>query len=139
LIEHDRWLLLIREKATDRWFLPGGTMTAGEPAELALRRSVLDQVGLGLAEVRYFATVENGNAADGVERHEVHIVFTAIAPRVENVITGAEGFEARWMWWGDLDSVVLCPPALAQGLSDGSFDAGSRWRPWQVGSAGSPA
>jgi 8-oxo-dGTP pyrophosphatase MutT (NUDIX family) len=52
ILVRDGRVLLTRTDGQDHWFLPGGRVKLGEPAVVALRRELGEELGLTVADVR---------------------------------------------------------------------------------------
>lgn len=99
--EHDRILLLEHVFRPDSgWGIPGGFLSRGENPEAAVRRELLEEVGLELADVEFMFTRALGRP------RQIEIYFRA------KPIGRAEpcSFEIKRAEWFDLDSL---PPDLS--------------------------
>ena len=100
---------------------PGGGIEFGERAEDAVRREMVEELGVALRDLRLLGVLENIFTYEGESGHEITFVFEATLEdsslySVEE-IAGVEGlhpFVARWM---DLEEFRLDgPPLYPQGL-----------------------
>jgi ADP-ribose pyrophosphatase YjhB (NUDIX family) len=93
VIQHGEAILLIRNTyGRKRWTFPGGRMARGETAENAIRREVLEEVGLHLDHLQNIGAIES-TADYKKDRVEV---FTGISQNQQVIIDIAEILEARW-------------------------------------------
>jgi 8-oxo-dGTP diphosphatase len=123
----DRILLCRHEKpGKEYWLLPGGGVHSGESLVDALRRELLEEVGIDelvpfegpIAVVDSIAPVRSFAA-----KHVVHIIFSGdVGGRSLEAVTSADAAVRghRLFALGELDEIVLHPPIQR-------FVA--RWRP----------
>jgi ADP-ribose pyrophosphatase YjhB (NUDIX family) len=97
IIRH-RKVLLCTVDGLEYWFLPGGRVRFGEPAQLALSRELAEELGHQFPAGRLALVVEN-IYRDSSLQHEI-------------------GFYYRLAW----------PPGLAHGDLDGGTEPGHRFR-----------
>jgi ADP-ribose pyrophosphatase YjhB (NUDIX family) len=100
---------------------PGGGIEFGEPASVAARREIAEELGIELDAPRHLGTIENLFECEGVEGHEVVFVFEAPWPGgsdVGDTIQGVESdgtpFTAHWHHLADLPPPdgELVPPGF---------------------------
>jgi ADP-ribose pyrophosphatase YjhB (NUDIX family) len=80
LIRPDGRALFIRrahEPAAGKLGMPGGFVDPGEGAEDALRREVLEEIGLEIRDVQYVGSYANRYPYAGVTYHTVDLFFVA--------------------------------------------------------------
>jgi ADP-ribose pyrophosphatase YjhB (NUDIX family) len=93
VIQHGDTILLIRNTyGRKRWAFPGGGVARGETAEDAIRREVLEEVGLHLEHLQNIGAIDS--TAD-YKRDRV-VVFAGISQHQQLIIDTAEILEARW-------------------------------------------
>ena len=98
VIIHDQKVLLCTVDGLGYWFLPGGRVRVGEPAQRALSRELAEELGHQFPAGRLALVVENIYRGSSLG-HEV-------------------GFYYRLAW----------PPGLAHGDLDGGTEPGHRFR-----------
>lgn len=118
LVRDDR-VLVTRTDGQDHWFLPGGRAKLGEPAAVALRRELHEELGVTVAEVRVRVVAENFFPGPGGERvHEVGFYGECAADGVptETEFTGAEGPGSvfRWVTADELARLDVRPQPVAE-------------------------
>ncbi len=117
-----RWegrVLLCRHEKSGRgeyWLLPGGGVNAGESLVEALRRELVEEVGIGddlMFEGPVAVADSIGPKRAFITRHVVHIIFAAdLSGRSLEQVTSQDAAVRghRLFDPGDLDGVVLHPP-----------------------------
>jgi ADP-ribose pyrophosphatase YjhB (NUDIX family) len=103
VIQHGETILLVRNTyGRKQWTFPGGHMARGETPEEAIRREVLEEVGLHLHQLQrlgeFDATIDY--------KHDHIAAFAGVSRDRQVSIDIAEILEARWFHPEDL-------PALA--------------------------
>lgn len=94
------------------WRPPGGDAVFGTYAHESVAEAAAEQLGAGVADVRYFATLESLYRMEGKKRHEVMLLFAGRFAdardyeRAEWVIRDEAGDVSKGVWM-DLDA----PPA----------------------------
>jgi ADP-ribose pyrophosphatase YjhB (NUDIX family) len=125
LIGQDERLLVIHH--ADHEVLPGGLVRAGEPVERALRRALLDQLGVAIVSLDFCCAVEHGTARQG-EPHlsEVALLFDVTV--TDLVFTGSMASSHRWV---EIDHLsALRPVTVRNGLMAGTLTVDRPWKAW---------
>ena len=116
-----RWresVLLCRHEKPDKeyWLLPGGGVDSGESLVDALRRELLEEVGIDdpMPFEGPIAIIDSISPARAIRaKHVVHIIFSAdLGKRSLEAVTSADAAVRghRLFGVGELDEVVLHPP-----------------------------
>lgn len=97
-----------RDPAKSKLGMPGGFVDEGETAEAALRREVLEEVGLELRTLRYLCSYPNAYPYRDVRYHTLDLFFvaTAVDPARARSLDAVAGIE-----W--LDPAVISPADIA--------------------------
>jgi 8-oxo-dGTP diphosphatase len=112
--------LLLAQPTGEAWyFLPGGHVEPGEPAAVALRRELDEELGIRDVSIGgVLAITENRYADERGDHHEVNLVHRVA---VRGVIDGSReahlGF--RWVERSGLDDVEIRPASIADLLRSG--------------------
>jgi 8-oxo-dGTP pyrophosphatase MutT (NUDIX family) len=111
-------VLLTRTDGQDHWFLPGGRAKLGEPAAVALRRELHEELGLVVDRVRMRVVAENFfPASDPGLVHEVGFYGECAADGLpdEPEFVGAEGPGSvfRWVSSDELATLDVRPRPVA--------------------------
>jgi 8-oxo-dGTP pyrophosphatase MutT (NUDIX family) len=110
-----RGVLLCRATGADNTFLPGGHIEYGEPAPRALARELEEELGVRIKVEEFLGVVECVFTQDGIQHHEVNLVFQMSSPGVERRarFTPVEtNIEYLWQPVNLLAAVNLLPKSL---------------------------
>ena len=125
VITHGRKILLCTVGGLGYWFLPGGRVRFGEPAQLALSRELAEELGHQFPAGRLALVVEN-IYRDSSLQHEVGLYYCMTWPATladSDLAGGTEpGHRFRWAAVSELSSVRFEPAGLVpvlQQLGDG--------------------
>lgn len=127
LVEHDERLLLVRDRDTSAFRLPGGRVQAGESVEDALRRSLREQTNVDLAYLDFCATVElrDHTSSNRPDLYEFALLFDVTFASGEAAWSSEH--ELQWLTQADLHRIELHPAVIAERLRN---DALTVERPW---------
>jgi ADP-ribose pyrophosphatase YjhB (NUDIX family) len=121
VITHGQKILLCTVDGLGYWFLPGGRVRFGEPAQRALSRELAEELGHRLAGGRLALVVEN-IYRDSSLQHEVGLYYQFTWPPAladDDLGGGAEpGHRFCWAAVSELNSVRFEPAGLAPVLQD---------------------
>lgn len=125
VITHDRKILLCTVDGLGYWFLPGGRVRFGEPAQFALSRELAEELGRQFPAGRLALVVEN-IYRDSSLQHEVGLYYRLTWPATlsdSDLDGGTEpSHRFRWAAVSELSSMRFEPAGLVpvlQGLGDG--------------------
>jgi ADP-ribose pyrophosphatase YjhB (NUDIX family) len=125
VITHDQKLLLCTVDGLGYWFLPGGRVRFGEPAEVALSRELAEELGHPFPAGRLALVVEN-IYGDGSLQHEVGFYYRLAWPpglAASDLDAGTEpGHRFRWATISELASVRFEPAGLVPVLQEPGDD-----------------
>jgi 8-oxo-dGTP pyrophosphatase MutT (NUDIX family) len=119
ILVRDGRVLLTRTDGQDHWFLPGGRVKLGEPAVVALRRELGEELGLTVADVRVRIVAENVFSAPGRGLvHELGFYAECAADGLPDdaEFVGAEGPGSvfRWVTAEELARLDVRPRPVAE-------------------------
>jgi 8-oxo-dGTP diphosphatase len=107
--------LLLAQPAGEAWyFLPGGHVEPGEPAVVALRRELEEELGVQRVHVGgVLAIIETGYTDAGGDHHELNLVYRVT---VDDAIDGSkeEHLSFRWLEKPELDEIDIRPKPLGE-------------------------
>jgi ADP-ribose pyrophosphatase YjhB (NUDIX family) len=119
VIIHDQKVLLCTVDGLGYWFLPGGRVRIGEPAQRALLRELAEELGHRFPAGRLALVVEN-IYRDGSPQHEVGLYYRLGWPpgvADSDLDGGTEpGHRFRWAAITELNSVGFEPAGLVPEL-----------------------
>jgi ADP-ribose pyrophosphatase YjhB (NUDIX family) len=78
----DNHLLVCLPARGGRAYLPGGHIEFGEPAQVALEREILEEMGLVANAGRFLAVSENRFEQKGETHCEINLVFALDIPKI---------------------------------------------------------
>lgn len=109
-------VLLIKrgaEPGKGLWSIPGGAVELGEPLHDACAREVLEETGLQV-EIGPLVDVFERRMFDDSGRVEYHYVLLDYLCRCEpgEPTNGDDAADAKWVSFGELESVGLTPDTL---------------------------
>lgn len=111
-------ILLCTIEGLDYWYLPGGRVHLGEPAEAALARELTEELGHEFPTGTLALVVENIYRDQGLE-HEIgfyyRLVWPAALPR-DDLSGGEPGHVFRWAPATELGALRFEPAGLASVL-----------------------
>jgi ADP-ribose pyrophosphatase YjhB (NUDIX family) len=115
VISHDQKVLLCTVDGLGYWFLPGGRVRFGEPAQRALSRELAEELGHRFTAGRLAFVVEN-IYRDSSLQHEVGLYYRLAWPAGladSDLDSGTEpGHRFRWAAVSELNSVRFEPAGL---------------------------
>lgn len=108
ILENVTGQVLLTERLGDSafaglWEFPGGKISDGETSESALRRELMEELGIAIREFEYFMHVEHSYAD-----RRVSIDFFIVSSWL-SMPTGMEGQGIRWSGLDSLDPANLLP------------------------------
>jgi 8-oxo-dGTP diphosphatase len=125
LIGQNDHLLLIEYPGHDA--LPGGAVRTGEPIEQALRRTLLDQLGMTVSALDFCAVVEHGTTESGEpSTSEVAFLFDVTLTNPDLLNDSAQPHR----WADERELSALRPQAVRDELIVGTLSAEHPWRAW---------
>ena len=113
-------LLLCRAKGGDTTYLPGGHIEFGETGRTALRREMMEEVGVEIKDGEFLGVVENSFMQHGKPHAEINLVYEMSLPDDTQVVAKEDWIEFVWWPLDDLASARLLPAdfnRLANGLT----------------------
>lgn len=112
ITDPDGRMLTVRKHGTTRFMNPGGKPEAGETAVQALRRELVEEIGLDVSAADLEPMGTFTAAAANEPGHDVHAEVFRLRPAVSEHRVGAEIAEARWIDPGHPGDLSLAPLAV---------------------------
>ncbi len=106
-------VLIVRKEGASNTFLPGGHIEWGEPARLALRRELKEELGRDLPIGRFLGCVEHAFGRGKNATHEINLLFSVGAGSLsDRVVSKEPKLHFFWQPLGKLRTVDLQPHVL---------------------------
>ena len=99
VVIHNGKILLCKGKTFDNYYFPGGHVEFNEDSREALEREIKEETGAVITDTRFIGALENQFGQNGMEKHELNIVFEAriTSPEIKNledhIQKGANGMD----------------------------------------------
>jgi len=119
-------VLLAHQKGSGNTFLPGGHISMGESAELALIREIEEEIGKAAVVKRFVGSVDAAWTKDGEDQHEINLLFEITIPELNSNVPPASKeshLEFLWALPGELAAHNLLPSALIDCLTNWKSNA----------------
>jgi len=128
-------VLMIRtHKWSNLWGIPGGKIKWGEPSEAALRREILEETGLQVADIEFVLVQDCIHSKEFYrDAHFVLLNYTCHCAGEPRVILNDEGREARWVTTAEARTLPLNTPTRV--LLEAVLARGDRKAPTAAGKA----
>jgi len=113
IFNHQNEMLLIRtHKWSNLWGIPGGKIKWGETSEAALRREIMEETALKIAEIKFVLVQDCIHSAEFY--HDAHFVLLnytcRCAVKSPKVVLNDEGREFRWLDFAGAKKMPLNTP-----------------------------
>jgi ADP-ribose pyrophosphatase YjhB (NUDIX family) len=119
VVRRGSMVLLAQPTGSSWFFLPGGHVEFGEPAATALRRELIEELGLTDAAVGDLLAVTETRYRDSRgDHHEVNLVFDVVAPQVA-ARSQESHIQFRWVEESELAALEIRPAPVARLLRAG--------------------
>jgi len=115
VIIHRGKILLCRMKTKSWYFLPGGDVEFGEKPEDALKRELLEELGVKTRMIKFIGVVENSFGQISKMQHEINIVFHVTLDNFK-VISLENHLEFNWIDIASLKKNELRPIAMHKAI-----------------------
>jgi 8-oxo-dGTP diphosphatase len=126
LIGREERLLLM--EYPDHVALPGGAVHTGEPVEQALRRALLDQLGLTIGALDFCAVVEHDTTQPGQAASSA-VAFLFDVTLIDHDRLDEPAHQPR-RWTREHELSDLEPHAVRDALIAGRLTAENPWQAW---------
>jgi len=108
-------LLVCNANGKDWYFLPGGHVESGESVEEALKREIMEEIGVSAKILDSIAIVENFYEQDGIKHHEInHMFFVEVS--AGQVASREDHIDFLLVDLVELPNTKLLPQALKESL-----------------------
>jgi len=114
-------ILLCHSKGAANTYLPGGHVEFEEDAKAALRREILEEIGVDCKVGKFLGVVENTFKQKGKRHCEVNLVFAVSIPALKagKPVKAVESWiDFKWAAVKDLKRKHLLPMVLCDVLAD---------------------
>ncbi len=108
-------ILLCHSKGAGNTYLPGGHVEFKEEAKTALRREILEEMGVDCKVGRFLGAVENIFRQKGKRHCEINLIFVLDIPSLspgESVKSVEDWIDFKWSSVADLKRNKLMPSVL---------------------------
>lgn len=128
LIQKDGKVLVCRniKNNNDYYYLPGGHVEMGEPADKALIRELKEELNLSVSKVSFIGTVENVYNQAGETHHEIILVFNVIADNVEDK-SNEDHLDFFFFDKNQFHKEIILPKALKESIAQWQKDNQMFW------------
>jgi 8-oxo-dGTP diphosphatase len=85
ILKNNKILVCKNIKQNDKYYyLPGGHIEFGEPAEIALARELKEELDLSVKSMRFIGALENVFKQNKKNHHEVNLVFNVVVNEIKD-------------------------------------------------------
>jgi len=111
VITKDEKILLCNEKGAKYYFLPGGHVEFGELIEDALKREVMEELGVEVKSAEELFMLQNIFEQKGIKRHEFNHVFKTELETYDFNVT-EDHIEFSWHDISEVKNINLLPEEI---------------------------
>ncbi|WP_216909497.1 NUDIX domain-containing protein [Nocardia noduli] len=129
VVRRDGDILLVKQRAKNWSFLPGGHVEPGERVEVALIREIAEELGTDAKITGFVGVVEHGYVEDGTPHHELNLVFEVTIADPEPT-SREDHIEFHWLPITRLIDTDIRPAALKNALLVADRDSAQCWHAW---------
>lgn len=115
LIIKNRKILVCRTAGRDYYFLPGGHIEFGETMQVALRRELLEELGVELTKAKFIGAVENIFMQNEIQKHEVSFIFHVDIKESE-VVSKEEHISFFWLGMDEFVQNNIAPFSMKDAI-----------------------
>jgi len=116
IVVKDNKVLLCHGKGDDFYYLPGGHVEFGELIEDALKREIIEELGVKTKSMEFLFMLENIFKQKEASRHEFNHVFKVELETLDFNIT-EEHIEFSWHDISEIEKVNILPLAIKERIS----------------------
>ncbi|MGT2934994.1 NUDIX hydrolase [Streptococcus castoreus] len=112
--------IFLAKSPNDAYYLLGGAIHIGELAEDAVRREIMEEVGVEIKVDTLAFVVENLFKLNEISYHQIefHYLVSPLSKPQETIIEGGEARICEWVALKDLDKINLNPSFLKKELKN---------------------
>ncbi len=108
----DGKVLLCEAKGGSSTYLPGGHIEFGESGKEALKREIMEELGIDAQVGDFITAVENMFMQHGKPHHEVNLVFGMTIPKGSDIKSKEDWISFKWCEIEDISSANLLPISM---------------------------
>ncbi|MCP4340918.1 MAG: NUDIX domain-containing protein [Desulfobulbaceae bacterium] len=123
-------ILLVREVGASNTFLPGGHIELGESAKSALRRELIEELGVSIEIIGFCGAVEHQWENEIDQHAEINLVFEAAIPDFDNKLSlesKEPHLEFFWASKATLASHNLLPTPMIEMVNESAINNQAFW------------